>query len=86
MSVDLFGILAGLPLRGDSGGLRVAKNYDLETGHAFACSCYSAHHQSLVVANSPRAAEDQNFIDSVSDWDGASGSSNMARLRAALIL
>lgn len=27
-----------------------------------------AHRQSLVVAASPRAAEDQTFIDAVSDW------------------
>jgi hypothetical protein len=27
-----------------------------------------AHRQSLAVANSPHAREDQNFIDAVSDW------------------
>jgi hypothetical protein len=30
-----------------------------------------AHRQSLAVANSPLANEDQNFIDSVSDWGRA---------------
>jgi hypothetical protein len=29
-----------------------------------------AHRQSLAVANSPHAREDQDFIDAVSDWDG----------------
>jgi len=28
-----------------------------------------AHRQSLVAANSPRAQEDQEFIDAISDWD-----------------
>lgn len=28
-----------------------------------------AHRQSLAVANSPMAQEDQDFIDSISDWD-----------------
>jgi hypothetical protein len=27
-----------------------------------------AHRQSMAVANSPRAKEDQDFIDAVSDW------------------
>jgi hypothetical protein len=27
-----------------------------------------AHRQSLAVANSPHAKEDQDFIDAVSDW------------------
>jgi len=27
-----------------------------------------AHRQSLAVANSPHAEEDQDFIDAVSDW------------------
>lgn len=27
-----------------------------------------AHRQSLAVGNSPQAGEDQNFIDSASDW------------------
>jgi hypothetical protein len=31
-----------------------------------------AHRQSLAVANSPQAREDQNFIDAVADWCGAS--------------
>jgi hypothetical protein len=30
-----------------------------------------AHRQSLAVANSGQAGEDQNFIDAVADWDGA---------------
>lgn len=30
-----------------------------------------AHRQSLAVAASPHAAEDQAFIDAASDWDGA---------------
>jgi hypothetical protein len=30
-----------------------------------------AHRQSLAVFNSPRAREDQNFIDAIADWDGA---------------
>jgi surfactin synthase thioesterase subunit len=34
-----------------------------------------AHRQSLAVANSSQAREDQNFIDAVSDLDGASDSS-----------
>jgi len=34
-----------------------------------------AHRQSLAVANSPRAGEDQHFIDAVADWGGASGAS-----------
>jgi len=29
-----------------------------------------AHGQSLAVANSPRAKQDQDFIDAVSDWGG----------------
>jgi hypothetical protein len=29
-----------------------------------------AHRQSLAVANSPHAKEDQEFIDAVSDWGG----------------
>ena len=29
-----------------------------------------AHRQSLTVARSRRAKDDQNFIDVVSDWDG----------------
>ena len=29
-----------------------------------------AHRQSLAVANSPHADEDQAFIDTVSDWNG----------------
>ncbi len=29
-----------------------------------------AHRQSLAVANSPHAKEDQDFIDAVSDWRG----------------
>jgi hypothetical protein len=33
-----------------------------------------AHRQSLAVANSPQAGEDQNFIDAVADWGGASES------------
>jgi len=27
-----------------------------------------AHRQSLIIANSPRAKEDQDFIDAISDW------------------
>ncbi len=27
-----------------------------------------AHRQSLVIANSPHAKEDQDFIDAISDW------------------
>ena len=30
-----------------------------------------AHRQSRAVANSPQAAEDQDFIDAVADWGGA---------------
>lgn len=30
-----------------------------------------AHRQSLAVATSAHAADDQAFIDAVSDWDGA---------------
>jgi len=29
-----------------------------------------AHRQSLAVANSPEAGEDQDFIDAVADWAG----------------
>ena len=29
-----------------------------------------AHRQSLAVADSPHAAEDQGFVDAVSDWQG----------------
>ena len=29
-----------------------------------------AHRQSLAVANSPHARQDQDFIDTVSDWGG----------------
>ena len=29
----------------------------------------AAHRQSLAVANSPQATEDQEFIDAISDWD-----------------
>jgi hypothetical protein len=29
-----------------------------------------AHRQSLAVANSPHAEEDQAFVDAISDWDG----------------
>jgi len=29
-----------------------------------------AHRQSLAVANSPHAREDQDFIDAISDWGG----------------
>jgi hypothetical protein len=29
-----------------------------------------AHRQSVAVANSPHAGDDQGFIDAVSDWDG----------------
>lgn len=29
-----------------------------------------AHRQSLAVANSPRAKQDQEFIDAISDWGG----------------
>jgi hypothetical protein len=29
-----------------------------------------AHKQSLAVARSPHALEDQNFIDAISDWGG----------------
>jgi hypothetical protein len=29
-----------------------------------------AHRQSLAVANSPHAKDDQDFIDAVSAWDG----------------
>lgn len=29
-----------------------------------------AHRQSLAVANSPHAEEDQDFIDMISDWRG----------------
>jgi len=29
-----------------------------------------AHRQSLVIANSPYAKEDQDFIDAISDWGG----------------
>ncbi|MGA9707658.1 MAG: antitoxin MazE family protein [Candidatus Sulfotelmatobacter sp.] len=32
-----------------------------------------ARRQSLAVANSPQADEDQDFIDAVVDWSGASG-------------
>jgi len=28
-----------------------------------------AHRQSLVVARSPTAREDQDFVDAISDWD-----------------
>jgi hypothetical protein len=34
-----------------------------------------ARRQSLSVANSPHASDDQNFIDAVSDWSAASDSS-----------
>ena len=34
-----------------------------------------ARRQSLAVANSPQAADDQDFIDAVADWSGASDSS-----------
>jgi hypothetical protein len=34
-----------------------------------------AHRQSVVVAKSPHARDDQDFIDAVSDWGGASDSS-----------
>ena len=34
-----------------------------------------AHRQSLAVANSAQAGEDQNFIDAVADWGEASESS-----------
>jgi len=34
-----------------------------------------ARRQSLAVAASPRAGEDQDFIDAVADWSGASDSS-----------
>jgi hypothetical protein len=34
-----------------------------------------AHRQTLAVANSPHARDDQDFIDAVSDWGGASDSS-----------
>jgi len=27
-----------------------------------------AHRQSLIIANSPHAKEDQDFIDAISDW------------------
>lgn len=30
-----------------------------------------AHRQSLAVAKSPHAKEDQDFIDSISEWSGA---------------
>jgi hypothetical protein len=33
----------------------------------------AAHRQSLAVAKSAQALEDQNFIDAVSDWGGSSG-------------
>jgi hypothetical protein len=33
-----------------------------------------AHRQSLAVANSAQAGEDQNFIDAIADWGGASES------------
>jgi len=33
-----------------------------------------AHRQSLAVADSARAGEDQDFVDAVSDWDRVSGS------------
>lgn len=36
-----------------------------------------ARRQSLAVANSPQAGEDQDFIDAIGDWGGASGSSKM---------
>lgn len=29
-----------------------------------------AHRQSLAVANSPHAKQDQDFIDAISDWNG----------------
>jgi hypothetical protein len=29
-----------------------------------------AHRQSLAVANSAQAGEDQNFVDAISDWGG----------------
>jgi hypothetical protein len=32
-----------------------------------------ARRQSLAVANSPQAEEDQDFIDAVADWGGAPG-------------
>lgn len=35
----------------------------------------AAHRQSLAVANSPRSAEDQDFIDAIADWGEASDSS-----------
>jgi hypothetical protein len=28
-----------------------------------------AHRQSLLVAQSPQAEEDQNFVDAIIDWD-----------------
>jgi hypothetical protein len=31
----------------------------------------AAHRQSLAVANSPHAKEDQDFIDAISHWDAA---------------
>ena len=34
---------------------------------------FPLHRQSLAVANSPRAGDDQNFIDAVADWGGGSG-------------
>src|SRR5882672_1126574 len=33
-----------------------------------------AHRQSLAVTSSPQAGEDQNFIDAIADWGGASDS------------
>jgi hypothetical protein len=33
----------------------------------------AAHRQSLAVAKSAEALEDQNFIDGVNDWGGTSG-------------
>lgn len=40
-----------------------------------------AHRQSLAVANSPRAGEDQDFIDAIADWDGASDLSQRSRAK-----
>jgi Protein of unknown function (DUF3018) len=31
----------------------------------------AAHRQSLAVANSPHARDDQDFIDAISDWNAA---------------
>jgi len=40
-----------------------------------------AHRQTLAVANSPHARDDQDFIDAVSDWGGEPDSSRSDSLK-----